>query len=163
MLDLCPVGCGSADLTVVDKTGMSLLHIACWSGHADVLEFLLQHKETLKHLETRNEQGRTPMHVASFRAPSSCCVLLREAGANPAVEDHRCNKPAHLAGRVGRRNNKGLLEGWELALNVATAAVRLKSKSPPFGRRAVNKSPPFGRRSDAAHNASPVAHRPAAF
>ena len=44
------------------------------------------------------------------------------------VEDNRHNKPAELAGRLGRRSSKELFESWDTALNVTMAAIRLKNR-----------------------------------
>ena len=139
----------------------------------------------LTHLETKNAEGRTPILVASFRSSAACCELLHAAGASVDVVDNRGNKPAELAGRVGRENSKELFEKWDLALNVMMAAIRLKNKMKknqaakaaaraaeaeapgPFKRAAEAEAPgplkasPFGRRAVAATgvNASPIGRR----
>ena len=97
-----------ADCGALDNQGMSLLHIAAWFGHQDVLDFLLKNEAALKHLEVKDSDGRTPLLVASFRASTACCELLHAAGANVDVVDGRNNRPAALAGRVGRRKSKEL-------------------------------------------------------
>jgi len=118
-----------ADLKALDGQGMSMLHIACWFGHLEVLENLVKQKVLLDtHIETRDNDQRTPLLVASFRASAAVCQLLQSVGANCSVEDKRNNKPADLAGRVGRRKSKELFDTWETTLAVAIAATKLKGK-----------------------------------
>jgi ankyrin repeat protein len=117
-----------ADVKALDGEGMSILHIACWFGHLEVLENLVKQKPCLEHLETRDNDQRTPLLVASFRASAAVCQLLQSVGANTTVEDKRNNKPADLAGRVGRRKSKELFDTWETTLAVAIASTKLKGK-----------------------------------
>ena len=120
-----------ANLQALDKQGMSLLHLAVWYSHQQVLEYLLKDPAAagvLSHLETKDNEGRTPLLIASFRASKACCEILHAAGADVNVEDNRHNKPAELAGRLGRRSSKELFESWDTALNVTMAAIRLKNR-----------------------------------
>ena len=74
-----------------------------------MLKNLVKQKACLEHLETRDNDQRTPLLVASFRSSAEVCQLLQSVGADVSVEDKRANKPAELAGRVGRRKSKELL------------------------------------------------------
>ena len=77
-------------------------------------------------LETVDKQGRTPLHIASFRCPEEVCLQLVEAGAKAAVRDVRGNTPSSLAGRMGRSNSKEYLLTCEAGLTAALAATKLK-------------------------------------
>ena len=86
---------GKANLMqVVDSEGFSLLHIAVFKKYSgDVERVLLQQiKETCKDKEkikrylgmkTKNEDGHTALHLASFHGNFSAIKFLIEEGADP--------------------------------------------------------------------------------
>ena len=87
-----------------------------------MLKNLVKQKACLEHLETRDNDQRTPLLVASFRSSAEVCQLLQSVGADISVEDKRANKPAELAGRVGRRKSKELFDlGLGLGLGLGLA------------------------------------------
>ena len=81
-------------MQVVDSEGFSLLHIAVFKKYSgDVERVLLQQiKETCKDKEkikrylgmkTKNEDGHTALHLASFHGNFSAIKFLIEEGADP--------------------------------------------------------------------------------
>jgi len=107
------------------KDGTIFLHEACWGGHTEMVQQMLLTGKFDDLLETTDANGRTPLHVAAFRAPEEVCRALIRAGANASVMDKRLNLPSSLAGRMGRRNSKDYLENCELAATSVLAAVKL--------------------------------------
>jgi hypothetical protein len=85
-----------------------------------MVELLLSTGKFADLLETTDHTGRTPLHVAAFRAPEVVCRALVAAGASAAVMDKRLNTPSELAGRMGRRNSKDYL------LQVTQTQTRLR-------------------------------------
>lgn len=120
--------------------GSILLHDAAHSGHVGMMAFLLQTGEYADMLETTDMSGRTPLHIAAFRAPEEVCRMLVAAGAQPNVVDERKNKPSALAGYVGRRKSKDFLLSCEGALNVGLAAVKIKRHARHSRERVTDSS-----------------------
>ena len=81
-------------MQVVDSEGFSLLHIAVFKKYSGDVERVLlnQIKETCKDKEkikrylgmkTKNEDGHTALHLASFHGNFSAIKFLIEEGADP--------------------------------------------------------------------------------
>ena len=81
-------------MQVVDSEGFSLLHIAVFKKYSGDVERVLlkQIKETCKDkekikrylsLKTKNEDGHTALHLASFHGNFSAIKFLIEEGADP--------------------------------------------------------------------------------
>lgn len=108
------------------RSGVNCALFVCTQGHIEMVELLLSTGKFADLLETTDHTGRTPLHVAAFRAPEVVCRALVAAGASAAVMDKRLNTPSELAGRMGRRNSKDYLLQCEAAMTVAMAATKLK-------------------------------------
>jgi hypothetical protein len=70
-----------ADLEAIDASLSTPLHCACWKGHTDVVEKLLEKGANPLAV---TESGWNPIHSAAFRghaavvkAPSSLCTKYR--------------------------------------------------------------------------------------
>jgi ankyrin repeat protein len=98
------------NLKAVTKDGATLLHTAAYSGHEDTLSSLIQVEQVGALLEMKDNNGRTPLQIASFRASKDVCAMLVGAGANYAVRDNRGNDCATLASRTGRRKSRDFFE-----------------------------------------------------
>lgn len=68
-----------ADPAVVDLDGTSLLHVAVECGYSDVCSFLLDRRV---EVESRNESGETPLHLAAGRGSVPMVKLLIARGAD---------------------------------------------------------------------------------
>jgi uncharacterized protein len=62
------------------------LHAAAWRGETAAIERLA--RENKAALETRDANGRTPLHVATFARRRDAVRALIQAGANPAALDN---------------------------------------------------------------------------
>lgn len=58
--------------------------MACEKGHADVTEYLLSHDA---NMETRDNSGNTPLHVAAQNQQTRIVQLLLDSGADPDPEN----------------------------------------------------------------------------
>jgi ankyrin repeat protein len=101
-----------------EPDGMTLLHKSCWSGHLEMTKLLLDTGRFAQLLETKDKAGRTPLHLASFRAPEQVCRMLiaaganpiaKAAGANPMTQDARGSMPSKATG--GLRADSAKLVG----------------------------------------------------
>ena len=92
-----------------EPDGMTLLHKSCWSGHLEMTKLLLDTGRFAQLLEAKDKAGRTPLHLASFRAPEQVCRMLIAAGANPMTQDARGSMPSKATG--GLRADSAKLVG----------------------------------------------------
>lgn len=101
-----------------EPDGMTLLHKSCWSGHLEMTKLLLDTGRFAQLLETKDKAGRTPLHLASFRAPEQVCRMLiaaganpigKASGANPMTQDARGSMPSKATG--GLRADSAQLVG----------------------------------------------------
>jgi ankyrin repeat protein len=101
-----------------EPDGMTLLHKSCWSGHLEMTKLLLDTGRFAQLLETKDKAGRTPLQLASFRAPEQVCRMLiaaganpiaKAAGANPMTQDARGSMPSKATG--GLRADSAKLVG----------------------------------------------------
>lgn len=81
-----------ADVDVVDKKGISALHLAAMKGVYQACTVLLL--EAGASVDPRDEKGETPLHYAAYyRSPSSVKALL-ERGAYVGAKDCHGNTPS---------------------------------------------------------------------
>jgi ankyrin repeat protein len=101
-----------------EPDGMTLLHKSCWTGHLEMTKLLLDTGRFAQLLEAKDKAGRTPLHLASFRAPEQVCRMLiaaganpiaKAAGANPMTQDARGSMPSKATG--GLRADSAKLVG----------------------------------------------------
>jgi len=68
--------------------GYNLLHMAAWKGHLEITRMLLEHDESMKLLiNSPNNYGQTPLHLASTHDHSSIVSLLLKFGADMETQD----------------------------------------------------------------------------
>lgn len=70
----------TVDINDVDNDGHSVLCWACYSGHKDLLEYLIsEHCPNVPHLGIPDNTGRTPMHWAASQNHQELCLILARA------------------------------------------------------------------------------------
>ncbi|KAI3144141.1 hypothetical protein CBS147326_1145 [Penicillium roqueforti] len=85
-----------ADATVSTKDGRNLLHIASTARQSNCVGLVLDHcnpKELDSMLNTRSEDGRTPLHVACRSGRLETVNLLLAYGADVNIEDKHNRTP----------------------------------------------------------------------
>jgi len=63
-----------ADPHITNKDGWTALHIACRTGHCDIVKLLLDSFPALANIHSNN--GRYPLHVASKYCTVSSAILI---------------------------------------------------------------------------------------
>jgi len=86
--------CG-AFLGVQDEAGDTLLHWAIREEKPDILSFLLSKSTSL--LDTQNEDGETPLHMAAAFGEEGTVETLLKNGATPDIRDVNGLTPAEHA------------------------------------------------------------------
>ena len=114
--------------------GVTPLHLAAGSGHADCVAALLA---AGARVGAATEDGGTALHEASRWGCPDCIATLLAAGARPSATDVRRQTPLHVAAC----NNHAAVLRLLLAAAPATALLRNESGRTPLqvggGRRRV--------------------------
>ncbi|XP_061441528.1 nuclear factor NF-kappa-B p105 subunit isoform X2 [Rhineura floridana] len=103
-----------ADVSLLDRHGNSVLHLAAKQGDEKVLSMLLNHKEAFLMRDLPNGEGLTVIHLAVIANSMSCLRLLIAAGADVNAQEQKSGRTAlHLAVEQGNISLAGclLLEG----------------------------------------------------
>ncbi|XP_030628026.1 ankyrin repeat domain-containing protein 26 [Chanos chanos] len=85
------------DLNQLDKENRTALHIACASGHTDVVQFLVESKVKLNLCDNQN---RSALMKAVQCQQDRCVALLLEHEADPNLVDINGNTALHLAALI---------------------------------------------------------------
>ena len=94
----------SANVSVVDDEGNTLLHWAAAGGHLEIVRFLL---ENGADVEARSRDGFTPLHSVAQEDHADVLELLIQKGSNvntPNVNDNG-NTTLHYAACWGAVNS----------------------------------------------------------
>ncbi|XP_037365526.1 nuclear factor NF-kappa-B p105 subunit isoform X2 [Talpa occidentalis] len=87
-----------ADLSLLDRGGNSVLHLAAAGGHDKVLSVLLKHQQAALLLDHPNGEGLNAIHAAVMSSSLSCLLLLLAAGADVNAQERKSGRTAlHLA------------------------------------------------------------------
>jgi len=104
-----------ADPKIENNNGWTVLHSAANANARDICEAIVLHsrvdvkiKKVLVNLKDR--QGRTPLHIAAFKAHEDLVQFLLQHGADAGIADASGNTAGKLAGKSGRRKSKDLLD-----------------------------------------------------
>ncbi|XP_060102975.1 nuclear factor NF-kappa-B p105 subunit [Heteronotia binoei] len=103
-----------ADVTLLDRHGNSVLHLATKQGDEKVLNVLLHHKEASLMKDLPNSEGLNAIHLAVMANSVSCLRRLIAAGADVNAQEQKSGRTAlHLAVEQGNISLAGclLLEG----------------------------------------------------
>ncbi|XP_062067126.1 ankyrin repeat domain-containing protein 26 isoform X2 [Lepus europaeus] len=85
---------GKSGLNDRDKRDRTALHLACASGHPEVVTLLVERKCLLNAYDSEN---RTPLVKAVQCQEEECATILLEHGANPNLTDNFGNTALHYA------------------------------------------------------------------
>ncbi|OWK07066.1 NFKB1, partial [Cervus elaphus hippelaphus] len=100
-----------ADLSLLDRLGNSVLHLAAKEGHDKILGILLKHKKAAQLIDHPNGEAFRPhnhpcawavglnaIHVAMMSNSLPCLLLLMAAGADVNAQERKSGRTAlHLA------------------------------------------------------------------
>ncbi|XP_075854879.1 nuclear factor NF-kappa-B p105 subunit isoform X2 [Microcebus murinus] len=87
-----------ADLSLLDRLGNSVLHLAAKEGHETVLSILLKHKKAALLINHPNGEGLSAIHLAMVSNSLPCLLLLLAAGADVNAQEQKSGRTAlHLA------------------------------------------------------------------
>ncbi|CAO2600123.1 Nuclear factor NF-kappa-B p105 subunit [Lemmus lemmus] len=109
--DLLRVG---ADLSLLDRWGNSVLHLAAREGHDKILSVLLKDKKAALLIDHPNGEGLNAIHIAVMSNSLPCLLLLVAAGAEVNAQEQKSGRTAlHLAVEYDNISLAGclLLEG----------------------------------------------------
>lgn len=103
-----------ADPTVVSNHGWNILHAIVSKCDKEMLKTVISHEKVMekrsKLLAAGDVDGRTPMHIAAFKADEDIVTILLNNGAKATSEDSAGNTPAKLAEKTGRRKSRDILD-----------------------------------------------------
>lgn len=109
--DLLRVG---ADLSLLDRWGNSVLHLAAKEGHDRILSILLKSRKAAPLIDHPNGEGLNAIHIAVMSNSLPCLLLLVAAGAEVNAQEQKSGRTAlHLAVEYDNISLAGclLLEG----------------------------------------------------
>ncbi|EPY78492.1 nuclear factor NF-kappa-B p105 subunit [Camelus ferus] len=87
-----------ADLSLLDRLGNSVLHLAAKGGHDKILSILLKHKKAALLIDHPNGEGLNAIHIAMMSNSLPCLLLLLAAGADVNAQERKSGRTAlHLA------------------------------------------------------------------
>ncbi|XP_068168753.1 ankyrin repeat domain-containing protein 26-like [Antennarius striatus] len=117
------------DLNQLDRENRTVLHIACASGHAEVVQLLVESKAKLNLCDNQN---RSALMKAVQCQHERCVKILLENHADPNLVDINGNTALHFAAHVSSASTAALLleHGAEInaqnteAFTPLTVAVR---------------------------------------
>jgi len=90
----------NADVSIRDKSGLSALHLTMMNNKLNIAQVLLDYcaKKGTSLINSKNDQGMTPLHLATLGGTSDLVRLCIQHGAQLDVADE-CfrNTPLHFA------------------------------------------------------------------
>lgn len=111
----------NADVFLTNDEGESILHSIVYSGIPERLEILLKYEPgTLKLLDTRTNEGVTPLLLAVMLEKYPMCKQLLNMGADVNLADNTNNAPIHPACFMGNLDIVKLLVQHGANLHIKT-------------------------------------------
>ncbi|XP_052003440.1 NF-kappa-B inhibitor cactus-like [Xyrauchen texanus] len=83
-----------ADPDALDRNGQTALHLCCEHGEVDCLSVILKHyaHDSSHHLEIRNYEGLTPLHLAVQNGDKKLAKMLLDSGAEFNAGDNKSGR-----------------------------------------------------------------------
>ncbi|KAM6361415.1 nuclear factor NF-kappa-B p105 subunit isoform 6-T8 [Alca torda] len=87
-----------ADVSLLDRHGNSVLHLAATEGDDKILSLLLKHKKISPMVDLSNGEGLSAIHMVVMANSMSCLKQLIAAGVNVNAQEQKSGRTAlHLA------------------------------------------------------------------
>uniref|UniRef100_A0A8C0F4E4 Nuclear factor NF-kappa-B p105 subunit n=1 Tax=Bubo bubo TaxID=30461 RepID=A0A8C0F4E4_BUBBB len=87
-----------ADVSLLDRHGNSVLHLAATEGDDKILSLLLKHKKITPMVNLSNGEGLSAIHMVVMANSMSCLKQLIAAGVNVNAQEQKSGRTAlHLA------------------------------------------------------------------
>ncbi|XP_058522971.1 nuclear factor NF-kappa-B p105 subunit isoform X1 [Ochotona princeps] len=87
-----------ADMSLLDRLGNSVLHLAAKGGQDQILSVLLKHKKAALLIDHPNGEGLNAIHIAVMSNSLPCLLQLVAAGADVNAQEQKSGRTAlHLA------------------------------------------------------------------
>ena len=97
-LEICQFLLSNSDTMLLkDKQGWTPAYRAVTAGRPDILSCLLSASNNIKHIDDRDAEGNTLLHVAVQEGSGSCVKLLRELGASVDTRNQKGKLPIDYA------------------------------------------------------------------
>ncbi|XP_046340859.2 putative ankyrin repeat protein RF_0381 [Haliotis rufescens] len=88
-----------ADTTVVNENGDNILHLSCKGGNLEIVKYVL--KQDIVDIESRDNEGMTPVLLAAFWGERDAFDFLIGRGADTSRVDDHGDNILHLSCRGG--------------------------------------------------------------
>ncbi|XP_041479669.1 E3 ubiquitin-protein ligase MIB2-like isoform X2 [Lytechinus variegatus] len=92
-----------SSIAVPKQHGYNVLHIAAVNNHVEVMKILLAIEDHGLCIETKNSEGQTALHLASYKAYSESIEYLISLGADINSQCHKGHSPLHLVASRTRK------------------------------------------------------------
>ena len=86
----------------MNKTGWTPLHYAATSGHAGIIQMLLDENA---YIDAESPNGTTPLMMAAMYGTTEAVKLLLESGADPTIRNQLGLAAQDFAARNGRKDS----------------------------------------------------------
>lgn len=91
----------------VNKTGWTPLHYAATSGHAGIIQMLLDESA---YIDAESPNGTTPLMMAAMYGTPESVKLLVESGADPTIRNQLGLAAVDFAAKAGRKESVAMIE-----------------------------------------------------
>ncbi|XP_048253945.1 ankyrin repeat domain-containing protein 50-like, partial [Haliotis rufescens] len=93
VFDIC--ACAGGNVSQVDAEGSSILHMACFGGHVEMVKYIFS--QNITDINSRGMHGMTPLHLAAREGHREVFELVVDKGSDTSLEDINGDNILHLA------------------------------------------------------------------